>query len=50
MRKYIGFLIIWFSSGFTLLAYQNHQQVKGIIFSLLSLMYFLVLQDKKENK
>lgn len=47
MRKYIGFLFVWFNSGFALSAYQNHQPIKGIIFSLCSLIYFVVLQDKK---
>lgn len=51
MRKYIAFLLVWFCSGATMSAYQAGNKALGIVFTLLSLLYWVILgkTGKKEK-
>ena len=55
MKKYyrqaIAFLLVWFCSGVTMYSYQVENKMLGITFTLLSLLYwFIIDKDDQENK
>ena len=55
MKKYyrqaIAFLLVWFCSGITMYSYQAENKILGIIFTLLSFLYwFIIGEDDQENK
>ena len=55
MKKYyrqaIAFLLVWFCSGVTMYFYQVENKILGITFTLLSFLYwFIIDKDDQENK
>lgn len=51
MKKYyrqeIAFLLVWFCSGVTMCSYQAGNKILGITFTLLSLLYWFII-DKDD--
>lgn len=51
MKKYyrqaIAFLLIWFCSGVTMYSYQVENKILGITFTLLSFLYWFIID--KDN-
>ena len=50
-RQVIAFLLVWFCSGVTMYSYQVENKILGITFTLLSFLYwFIIDKDDQENK
>ena len=46
-RQAIAFLLVWFCSGVTMYSYQAENKILGIIFTLLSFLYWFII-DKDD--
>lgn len=44
-RQVIAFLLVWFCSGATMYAYQVENKILGITFTLLSLLYWFIIDN-----
>ena len=49
MKKQFAFLLVWICSGVTMCAYQTDNKILGFGFTLLSFMYFFILEER-DNK
>lgn len=49
MKKQFAFLLVWICSGVTMCAYQTNNKILGLGFTLLSFMYFFILEER-DNK
>lgn len=46
MKRQFAFLLVWICSGVTMRAYQADNKILGLGFTLLSFMYFFILEER----